>query len=102
MASTRAGDGRGQESQGPLEASGRQPETRVKEPRDFFYFFRRNPLKSPDSTKGIQGNPRTFPCFYLDFLASNSRCGCAGGLLGARRLRLGARRSAYSSSSLSQ
>jgi hypothetical protein len=31
----------------------------------FFYFFLCNPLKSPDSTKEIQGNARIFPCFYL-------------------------------------
>jgi hypothetical protein len=42
----------------------------------FFIFFRRNPLKSPASTKGIQRNARTFPCSYLEFLARNSRIGC--------------------------
>jgi hypothetical protein len=36
---------------------------------DFFYFFARNPLKSPDSAKGIQGNPSNFAWFYLDYLA---------------------------------
>jgi hypothetical protein len=46
---------------------------------EFFYFFRRNPLKSPDSIKGIQGNARIFPCFYLDFLARYSRFGCTSG-----------------------
>ena len=39
---------------------------------EFFYFFRCNPLKRPDSTKGIQRNARTFPCFYLDFLGGDS------------------------------
>jgi hypothetical protein len=42
----------------------------------FFYFFPCNPLKSPDSTKEIQGNARIFPCFYLDLLAGNSPFGC--------------------------
>jgi hypothetical protein len=69
---------------------------------EFFYFFARNPLKSPDSAKEIQRNARTFPCFYLDSLASNSRLGCAKGPPGACRLLLGASRRAYSSSSLSQ
>ena len=41
----------------------------------FFYFFRCNPLKSPDSAKGIQGNASDFPWIYLDFLAANSRFG---------------------------
>ena len=31
--------------------------------REFFYFFRCNPLKSPNSTKGIQGNAS----FFLGF-----------------------------------
>jgi hypothetical protein len=35
---------------------------------EIFIWIRRNPLKSPDSTKGIQGNPSLFPWFYLDFL----------------------------------
>jgi hypothetical protein len=41
----------------------------------FFYFFRCNPLKSPDSAKGIQGNASDFPWIDLDFLAANSRFG---------------------------
>jgi hypothetical protein len=40
--------------------------------RRFFCFFFRNPLKSPDSAKGIQGNARIFPCFYLDLLGLKS------------------------------
>jgi hypothetical protein len=36
--------------------------------REIFVWIRRNPLKSPDSTKGIQGNPSLFPWFYLGFL----------------------------------
>jgi hypothetical protein len=28
---------------------------------DFFIWIRRNPLKSPESAKGIQGNPSDFP-----------------------------------------
>jgi hypothetical protein len=37
--------------------------------RKFFYFFSRNPLKSPDSAKEKQGNPSLFAWFHLDFLA---------------------------------
>jgi hypothetical protein len=48
-----------------------QLETRV----DFFYFFARNPLKSPDSDEQIQGNPSFFAWFYLDLLGRNSRSG---------------------------
>jgi hypothetical protein len=36
--------------------------------KKFFIWIRRNPLKSPDSAKEIQGNPSDFPCFYLDLL----------------------------------
>jgi hypothetical protein len=36
--------------------------------KDFFIWIRRNPLKSPDSTKGIQGNPSLFAWFYLVLL----------------------------------
>jgi hypothetical protein len=43
-----------------------QPGTRVKAGGDFFIWIRRNPLKSPDSAKGIQGNASTFPWFTLD------------------------------------
>jgi hypothetical protein len=43
-----------------------QPDTRVKAGGDFFIWIRCNPLKSPDSTKGIQGNTSFFPWFYLD------------------------------------
>src|SRR5580700_7786085 len=75
-------EGRKERAEQPRGVS-RQPEARVGKRRIFVIFFRRNPLKSPDSTKGIQGNPRTFPCFYLDLLASNSRCGCTRGLLDA-------------------
>ena len=34
--------------------------------KNFFIWIRRNPLKSPDSTKEIQGNPSYFPWIYLD------------------------------------
>ena len=37
--------------------------------QDFFIWIRRNPLKSPDSAKGIQGNPSFFPWIYLHLLA---------------------------------
>jgi hypothetical protein len=36
---------------------------------DFFIWIRYNPLKRPNSAKGIQGNPSLFPWFYLDLLA---------------------------------
>jgi hypothetical protein len=42
---------------------------------DFFIFFGCNPLKSPDSAKGIQGNASLFAWISLDFLAVNSRAG---------------------------
>jgi hypothetical protein len=32
---------------------------------NFFIWIRCNPLKSPDSAKGIQGNPSDFPWIYL-------------------------------------
>jgi hypothetical protein len=35
----------------------------------FFIWIHCNPLKSPNSAKGIQGNPSLFPWFYLDLLA---------------------------------
>jgi hypothetical protein len=41
----------------------------------FFYFFSRNPLKRPDSTKEKQGNASFFACFYLHLLAASSRPG---------------------------
>jgi len=40
---------------------------------DFFIFFSRNSLKSPDSTKEMQANPSNFAFIFLLFLASNSR-----------------------------
>jgi hypothetical protein len=46
-----------------------QPEARVTPRADFFVWIRRNPLKGPESAKGIQRNARTFPWIYLDFLA---------------------------------
>jgi hypothetical protein len=38
-------------------------------PGRFFIWIRCNPLKRPNSAKGIQGNPSLFPWFYLDLLA---------------------------------
>jgi hypothetical protein len=35
---------------------------------EIFIWIRRNPLKSLDSAKGIQGNPSLFPWIPLDFL----------------------------------
>jgi hypothetical protein len=52
-----------------------QPVTRVKPVKKFFIWIRRNPLKSTDSTKGIQGNARLFPWFSLDSFGFNSRAG---------------------------
>ena len=37
--------------------------------RRFFYVFRRNPLKSPDSEKKIKANERKFPFIYFHWLA---------------------------------
>jgi len=45
-----------------------QPVARVKPEKKFFIFFRCNPLKSPDSAKGIQGNARIFPLVFLGFI----------------------------------
>jgi hypothetical protein len=36
--------------------------------KKFFIWIRCNPLKSPDSTKGIQGNASFFAWISLDFL----------------------------------
>jgi hypothetical protein len=41
---------------------------RPKPAEDFFIWIRRNPLKSPNSAKEIQGNPSLFPWFSLVFL----------------------------------
>jgi hypothetical protein len=49
-------------------ASRAQPHTRVAAPEHFFIWIRRNPLKSPESAKGIQGNPSFFPWIDLVFL----------------------------------
>jgi hypothetical protein len=54
----------------------------VREPRrgrNFSIWIPRNPLKSPESAKGIQGNPSLFPWFYwfsLVLFGGNSRAGC--------------------------
>jgi hypothetical protein len=37
--------------------------------KDFFIWIRHNPLKSPESAKGIQGNASLFPWIYLLLLA---------------------------------
>jgi hypothetical protein len=44
-----------------------QPEARVARKTDFFIWIRRNPLKSPESAEGIQGNPSFFAWISLDF-----------------------------------
>jgi hypothetical protein len=38
------------------------------EAKKIFIWIRCNPLKSPDSAKGIQGNPSFFAWFYLVLL----------------------------------
>src|ERR1700727_967987 len=38
-----------------------------------FVWIRRNPLKSPDSAKGIQGNASLFPWISLDLFGVNYR-----------------------------
>ncbi len=49
-----------------FEPSACNPERELRGGRDFFIWIRCNPLKSPDSAKGIQGNARLFPWFSLD------------------------------------
>jgi hypothetical protein len=39
----------------------------LKEGKNFFIWIRRNPLKSPESAKGIQGNPSFFPWYFFGF-----------------------------------
>jgi hypothetical protein len=51
-----------------LEALRNTTGQRLKMGEKFFIFFGGNPLKSPESAKGIQGNARRFPWTYLDFL----------------------------------
>jgi hypothetical protein len=51
---------------GELETLRAQPRGRAEKGEEFFIFFRCNPLKSPDSAKGIQGNASYFTWFYLD------------------------------------
>ena len=60
--------GRRNENGKAFEASGTQPETRVVRAAKNFVFFARNPLKSPESAKEIQGNPSIFPWNSLVFL----------------------------------
>jgi hypothetical protein len=43
---------------------GAQPETRIASKKDFSIWIRCNPLKSPESAKGIQETPSLFPWFY--------------------------------------
>ena len=43
--------------------------------RWIFYFFRCNPLKSPDLEKEIKGDKSFFPFISLHWLAINSRAG---------------------------
>jgi hypothetical protein len=56
--------------------SGAQSGRRVQLATIFLLWIPRNPLKSPESAKGIQGNPRNFPWFCLHFLARNSPPNC--------------------------
>jgi hypothetical protein len=39
----------------------------LKEGKNFFIWIRRNPLKSPDSAKGIQGKSKLFSLDFLGF-----------------------------------
>src|SRR5277367_4037421 len=58
---------------------------RLPEETKFFIWIRCNPLKSPESAKGIQG----YKQFYLDFLAfrleNEVKIGQNWGLIGRRR-----------------
>src|ERR1700722_3304234 len=65
-----------------LRGSCPQPGTRVGGGREFFTWIRCNALKSPDSTKGIQGNASNFPWFSLDSFARNSRLSCIHASIG--------------------
>jgi hypothetical protein len=56
----------------PSETLVAQPERRVGGRPLFFIFFRRNPLKSPDSEKEIKGNESNFPFISFLFLSSSS------------------------------
>ena len=67
---------RSRQRKGVRDLRGGQSGRRVSARGDFFIWIRHNPLKSPDSTKGIQGNPRNFPWFSLHFLARNSPDSC--------------------------
>jgi hypothetical protein len=72
----------GPDEHGETEGACRGPHTTQEGSRsggEFFDFFRCNPLKSPDSTKGIQGNASFFPWFSLDFLARSLPASCIQG-----------------------
>jgi hypothetical protein len=56
------------ERKGAFETFRTQPETRVRSGEDFFIWIGRNPLKSPDSAKRIQGNQSDFIWFCLVLL----------------------------------
>jgi hypothetical protein len=61
----------------------------VEKAPDFFIWIRRNPLKSPDSAKEMQGNARIFSWFSLDFLAPNSPLSCTASPVPRAALRRG-------------
>jgi hypothetical protein len=44
----------------------------TKEGKDFFVWIRRNPLKRPDSAKGIQEIQSLFPWISLDLFGANT------------------------------
>jgi hypothetical protein len=50
------------------DAPAHNPRRELKADKIFFIWIRRNPLKSPESAKGIQGNPSFFAWNYLGFL----------------------------------
>jgi hypothetical protein len=54
---------------GELRHSIYNPKRELRREAIFLIWIRRNPLKSPESAKGIQGKTRNFPWIYLDFLA---------------------------------
>ena len=58
---------------------------RLPEETKFFIWIRCNPLKSPESAKGIQGNTSNFICISLLFAwRMRSKSGKIGGLIGRR------------------
>ena len=74
MARTEAGEEGKEMASGIF--SGAQSGRRVPRAAIFFIWTCHNPLRSPNSAKGMQGNQRNFPWFFLHFLARNSPDSC--------------------------